>query len=108
MRCRKRATVADVKRLQWVGTRQGKRVIHWPQVCLMFVALVLAMTLVRRGCEWIWNLAEPEHQIESWRSTIVSAMTAAVSLLVVFLFFAWKRPAACVTECDDSARPLAD
>jgi len=99
--------VANVKKLQWIGTRHGERVVLWQHVSLMFVVLVALMTLVRRCTNWVWNAIEPTHPIESWRSTILSVSIAAVTLLAVFVLFAWKRPVACSTDCDDSAPPLA-
>jgi hypothetical protein len=97
----------DVKKLQLVGLRRGKRVVLWLHVLLGFVVMVSVMTLVSRGIAWIWNAAEPTHQIESWTATISRVLTAGGSIMAVFVLFAWRRPDACSTKCDDSAPPLA-
>jgi ABC-type sulfate transport system permease component len=98
-----------MRRFQLIGARQGKPVLHWPGLIRLFVLMALAMTVVRRGLEWIWHAAEPEHQLESWGSTLQSSFIATLVIIAMMVVFTWKRlgPASIDCGCDDSSRPVA-
>lgn len=89
-----------MKRLVLVGTRNGKRAIHWPGLLATFAAYMVVFTLSRDFVGWCWNAIVREHDRADWGHILAFGLVMSVVFLGFALWRARRRPLAYLPALD--------
>lgn len=81
-----------VKRFILIGTRNGKRAVHWPGLLAMFGVYMVVFTLSRDFVGWIWNAIVREPYRADWVRIIGFGFVMSVVFLGIAIFRAGRGP----------------
>jgi putative Mn2+ efflux pump MntP len=80
------------KRILLVGTKNGKRAIHWPGLLVTFAAYMVVFTLSRDFVGWCWNAIVREQYRADWGRIIGFGLVMSVGFLGFAIWRARRDP----------------
>ena len=92
-----------MKRIVLIGTRKGKRAIHWPGLIGTFAAYVVVFTLSRDFVGWCWNAIARQQYRADWGHLIEFGFVMSVVFLGAGIWRARRCPLEYLPALDRTA-----